>query len=119
MDSRQECPEVNTDYELIVRWLDGTVTTRGIEIEVEVAGGGDGTSSSGGAGALVPVTPIPIPGTYVTPVGVLSSVRLLPETGELPSPHVTEAPRPMSILELWSGAGLILGLILLAGLRRR
>ncbi len=115
MDSREECPEEDTEYELGVTWLDSTQTTRSIEIEVDAGGtggssGGDngtgtGTPTPGGTAAFVPVTPIPIVttpvsvvystpvqvssgGAVVTPVGVLASVQVLPETGYLsPSPH--------------------------------
>ena len=102
MDSRQECPTEDTTYELRVTWLDATKTKDGIEIEV--AGGDGGSSGSGGATATpagtavyVPVTPIPVIGTpastivgsggvVVTPVGVLGSVRILPETGHVSPP---------------------------------
>ena len=115
MDSRQECPEEETEYQLVVSWLDSTRTTRSIEVEVNDAGGdgenatGSGTPTPGGTGAFVPVTPILITstpvsvggnanpqataqnvsgGVVVTPVGVLGSVQVLPETGHLSSsPH--------------------------------
>jgi hypothetical protein len=113
MDSREECPEVDTEYELTVTWLDGTQATRTIEIEVDAedaGSSGDNDSSGqtptpGGTAAFVPVTPIPVAttpvsvsystpvqvssgGTVVTPVGVLGSVQMLPETGYLsPPPH--------------------------------
>jgi hypothetical protein len=103
MDSREECPTEDTTYELIVTWLDASQTTDDIEIEVEGGGdGGDGGSSSGGATATpagtavyVPVTPVPAStivasgGMVVTPVGVLGSVRILPETGHL-SPSMAQ-----------------------------
>jgi hypothetical protein len=108
MDSREECPEEETTYELTVTWLDSTETTRSIEIEVEVdetgdgsGGSGDGgnkTATPGGTATFVYVTPIPIVTTpvsavtstpaeagsgavVVTPVGALGSVKMLPETG--------------------------------------
>jgi hypothetical protein len=113
MDSREECPEVDTKYELAVTWLDSTQATRTIEIEVDAedaGSSGDNDSSGqtptpGGTAAFVPVTPIPVAttpvsvsystpvqvssgGTAVTPVGVLGSVQVLPETGYLsPPPH--------------------------------
>jgi hypothetical protein len=108
MDSRQECPEEETTYELVVTWLDSTETTRSIEIEVDVDGTGDGsgggdsggTPTPGGTATFVFVTPIPIATTpvsagnstpvqgasgavVVTPVGALGSVKVLPETGYL------------------------------------
>jgi hypothetical protein len=67
-DDREECPDNDTEYELIVRWLDGTKTTRNIEIEVNSGDSGDGSGGSGGSdgqsttsdtvGSFVPVTPI-------------------------------------------------------------
>jgi hypothetical protein len=116
MDSRQECPEEETEYQLVVSWLDSTRTTRSIEVEVNDAGGdgenatGSGTPTPGGTGAFVPVTPILITstpvsvggnsnpqataqnvsggGVVVTPVGALGSVQVLPETGyRSSSPH--------------------------------
>jgi len=110
MDSRDECPEEDTEYKLVVTWLDSTQTTRSIEVEVDVGGSsnsgtGAGTPTPGGTAAFVPVTPIPIAttpvsvsystpapvssaGAVVTPVGVLASVQVLPETGHVsPSPH--------------------------------
>jgi len=114
MDSRDECPEEETKYELDVIWLDSTQTTRTIKIEIDTGGTGDssgdngasdGTATPGGTAAFVPVTPIPVAttpvsvaynttvpvsssGAVVTPVGVLASVQVLPETGYMsPSPH--------------------------------
>lgn len=109
MDSREECPEETTTYELIVTWLDSSQTTRSIEIEVEDdsnggSGGSSGTATPSGTAAFVPVTPIPVIGTpvstvdpaatsvsyggvVVTPIGALGSVQVLPETGYLSSPH--------------------------------
>jgi hypothetical protein len=105
MDSRQECPEEQTTYELVVTWMDSTETTRSIEIEVDADGTGDGsggdsggTPTPGGTATFVFVTPIPIAttpvsagsstpvqgtsgGVVVTPVGALGSVKVLPETG--------------------------------------
>jgi hypothetical protein len=115
MDSRQECPEEETTYELVVTWLDSTETTRSIEIEVDADGTGDGggdngasggTPTPGGTATFVYVTPIPIAttpvsagnstpvqgasgGVVVTPVGALGSVKVLPETGYL-SPYPDE-----------------------------
>jgi hypothetical protein len=120
MDSRQECPEEETTYELVVTWLDSTETARSIEIEVEVDGTGDGSGGSGdnggtptpGANAtFVLVTPIPIATTpvsagystpvqgasgvvVVTPVGALGSVKVLPATGYR-SPNPDEEPDTM------------------------
>ena len=107
MDSREECPEETTTYELIVTWLDRSETTRSIEIEVDDDSnggnnGGTGTPTPSGTAAFVPVTPIPVIGTpvstaaatpvsgggvVVTPIGALGSVQVLPETGYLVSPH--------------------------------
>jgi len=111
MDSRDECPEEDTEYKLVVIWLDSTQTTRNIEVEIDVGDGssntgtGTGTPTPGGTAAFVPVTPIPVAttpvsvsystpasvssgGAVVTPVGVLASVHVLPETGHVsPSPH--------------------------------
>lgn len=89
-DERQECPEDNTEYQLIVTWLDASQSDSDtIEIEVHT-GGGNGSSDSGDAavstpGAFLAVTPIssqdipnnPLP----APTGVLGSVSVLPETG--------------------------------------
>lgn len=107
MDSREECPEEDTTYELDVTWLDGTNTERSIKIEVDEDDAGDnsgdsdassGTPTPAGTASFVPVTPIPVIGTpqasyqdasgsiVVTPVGVLGSVQTLPETGYWSSP---------------------------------
>jgi hypothetical protein len=154
MDTRQECPDEETDYDLIVSWLDGTRTTRGIEIEVNGASSGSSGSSGNSAGSgttapagttvFVPVTPIPIAGTpvstgggtvqqavyqstaggvVVTPVGVLGSVQVLPETGYR-SPPAADANQPGDNLaaaqprrQLWpalaSGLGVFLGIAVL------
>jgi hypothetical protein len=150
MDTREECPDEETDYDLIVSWLDGTRTTRGIEIDVNGASSGSSGSSAGGgtttpAGTtvFVPVTPIPIAGTpvsvgdgtvqqavyqstsggvVVTPVGVLASVQVLPETGYR-SPPAADANQPGDNLaaqprrRLWpalaSGLGIFLGIAVL------
>ncbi len=113
MDSREECPEEDTKYELTVTWLDSTQTTPTIKIDVGTDGSsssgdnstGNATPTPGGTAAFVPVTPIPIVttpvsvgystpvpvssgGAVVTPVGVLASVQMLPETGYMSaSPH--------------------------------
>jgi hypothetical protein len=106
MDSRDECPAEETDYDFIVTWLDGTQTTRSIEIEVDHtsdndnagdSSNGGGTPSPGGTGPFVPVTPVPFEqssqqtddGEFLAPIGVLGSVRLLPETGVLGPPSAT------------------------------
>jgi hypothetical protein len=85
LDQREECPSADATYKLIVRWLDGSKTTREIDIEVDenaAAGtgddntsGGSGNSSGessgsnngsdiaptpGGAGSFVNVTPIAV-----------------------------------------------------------
>jgi hypothetical protein len=148
MDSRQECPDEQTDYDLIVSWLDGTRTTRSIEVDVDDSSdsnsAGDGTTTAAGTAVFVPVTPIPIAGTpvsvgggtaqqavyqstsggvVVTPVGVLGSVQVLPETGYL-SPPVTDIkpsednlaaaqPRWRLWLALASGLGVFLGIAVL------
>jgi hypothetical protein len=158
MDSRQECPDEQTDYDLIVSWLDGTRTTRSIEVDVDDSSdsnsAGGGTTTSAGTAVFVPVTPIPIAGTpvsvgggtaqqavyqstsggvVVTPVGVLGSVQVLPETGYL-SPPVTDkkplednlgAARPRWRLWLAFASGLgifltvtVLGLTLVAKIVR-
>jgi hypothetical protein len=161
MDTRQECPDEDTDYELIVSWLDGTQTTRGIGIEVNGASSdgsgnsaGEGTTTPAGTAVFVPVTPIPIAGTpvsvgdgtvqqavyestsggvVVTPVGVLASVQLLPETGYLSPPGAGTNPSegnlvaPQPRRQLWpalaGGLGVflsiaVLGLALLAKIVR-
>lgn len=72
-DDREECPDDDTDYELIVRWLNGTKTTKGIEIEVHSDSGsgsssgssGDQSSTSTTVGSFIPVTPIAL--TSLTP----------------------------------------------------
>jgi hypothetical protein len=117
MDTRQECPDEQTDYDLIVTWLvDGTQTTRSINIDVDGSDNGSadgGTTTPAGTAVFVPVTPIPITGTpvsagggtaqqavyqdtsggaVVTPVGVLGSVQLLPETGYLSPPAADTNP---------------------------
>jgi hypothetical protein len=91
-DERQECPEDNTKYQLIVTWLDGS-KSEGDTIEVEVHTGGGNSSSSGGSGGAVAATPgaflavTPIPAQDIpnnplpAPTGVLGSVSVLPETG--------------------------------------
>jgi hypothetical protein len=116
MDSRQECPSRKTDYGLNVIWLDGTRTSRTIEVDVKTSSGGDSSTSAGtatpaGTAVFVAVTPIPVAispgsvaggssqspaslsasgGMVVTPVGVLRSVQVLPETGYL-GPPITDS----------------------------
>jgi hypothetical protein len=125
MDTRQECPDEDTRYDLIATWLDGTQTAPSIEVEVNGDTSGSGSNSAGGGtttpagtAVFVPVTPIPITGTpvsagggapqqavyqgasggaVVTPVGVLGSVQLLPETGYL-SPPASDSDRSEDIL---------------------
>jgi hypothetical protein len=41
MDSREECPEEDTTYELDVTWMDGTNTEQSIKIEVDEDDAGD------------------------------------------------------------------------------
>jgi len=89
-DERTECPEEDTQYRLIVSWLDGTVTWSDV-IEIKIgSGGGNGNGNGGGTsvpppGTFVPVTPVSMPGVIVvTPVGALDGVIYLPETGEMP-----------------------------------
>jgi hypothetical protein len=107
---RTECPDNDTDYELIVTWLDNSKSRSGIEIEVNGSGnGGDGSGSSGGGGGPVPtpgafvvVTPIayadvqaevtPIPGFFngagsgsITSDDILATIKELPETGLQPA----------------------------------
>jgi hypothetical protein len=151
MDTRQECPDEETDYDLIVSWLDGTRTTRGIEIEVDGGSSGSsgnsdggGTTTPAGTTVFVPVTPIPITstpvsaeggtaqqavyqstsgGVVVTPVGVLGSVQVLPETGYLSPPGAdtnqagdnlaAARPRWRLWLALASGLGIFLGIAVL------
>jgi hypothetical protein len=112
MDSRQECPSKKTDYGLNVIWLDGTRTSRTIEVDLKTSSGGDDSTSAGtatpaGTAVFVAVTPIPVAispgsvasgpsqspaslsasgGMVVTPIGVLASVQVLPETGYLGPP---------------------------------
>jgi hypothetical protein len=147
MDTRQECPDEQTDYDLFVTWLvDGTQTTRSIEIEVDGGGSGSGGSSAGGGtttpagtAVFVPVTPIPITGTpvstgggtaqqavyqetsggvIVTPVGVLGSVQVLPETGYLSPPAAAADPSKDSLAadktrwRLWPALVGVLGVFL-------
>ncbi len=86
LDDREECPVEDTQYILIVRWLDGTRTNQEIEIEVHTSGddeedgssgsggsssggSGDGTTS-GGVGEFIPVTPILITTGTPTPAPV-------------------------------------------------
>jgi hypothetical protein len=118
MDSREACPEEETDYELIATWLDGTQTTRSINIELKSqnkdSSGGGATATPVATGAWVAVTPIaigttpapaapapapaaPAPnssgGMMAAPTGRLTSVNTLPETGYGPPPSadVTQA----------------------------
>ncbi len=143
MDSREECPEEDTEYELGVTWLDSTQTTRTIEIEVDAEGtssSGDNDASSqtptpGGTAAFVLVTPIPVAttpvsvshstpvqvssgGAVVTPAGVLASVQVLPETGYLsPSPHEqtdrTKDDLPNRNLRWVLAGGLVLAVVVI------
>jgi hypothetical protein len=112
---RQECPDNDTEYELIVTWLDSSSTTNGIEITVHTAGDGSNGGSGGPGGGpvptpgpFVPVTPIPLSAVLATPisgntdgnsgsstpppVGLLASIVALPETGMLPSASTPSAP---------------------------
>jgi hypothetical protein len=148
MDSRQECPDEQTEYALIVSWLDGTQTTRSIEIDIDDSSdsnsAGGGTTTPAGTTVFVPVTPIPIAGTpvsvgggtvqqavyqstsggaVVTPVGVLGSVQVLPETGYLSPPGAGTNPSEDNLAaaqprrQLWpalaSGLGIFLGIAVL------
>jgi hypothetical protein len=113
MDSREECPTEETEYELVASWLDGSRTARSITVNMSSGGGsnngsgGSGaTATPGGTSVFVAVTPILLTGTpisapteggaapqgsmtssagavVVTPVGALGSVSTLPETGYL------------------------------------
>jgi hypothetical protein len=105
---RQECPDNDTDYELIVTWLDGSRSKDSIEIEVNGSGISSGGSGEGGGSAPTPgpfvvVTPIaysevqgevtPIPGFMNIPDSaslppdnaILASIVQLPETGSRPA----------------------------------
>lgn len=156
MDTRQECPDGETEYEFIVRWLDGARTVRQVEIEVDDNDDSDGdsggnsseqASTPGGTGSFVPVTPVPLQedtphqqsssapppgdssgGTIVTPVGVLGSVSVLPETGAPPGPSTGAADAHPRFLGPWvalafglgaSGISAIAGLTLLVMLLRQ
>jgi hypothetical protein len=141
MDSREECPTEETDYELVASWLDGSRTVR--SITVTMGGGGDGgngsgaTATPGGTSVFVPVTPIPISGTpvsvpqtapqgssassagavVITPVGALGSVSMLPETGYL-APSAEEATlSDLAAGQSWpgraSGLAIVVGAALL------
>ena len=111
MDSREACPAEETEYQLIATWLDGTQTTRSIEIEFksqnEDSSDGGATATPIATGSWVAVTPIPIGTTPVpvapspspaaptpnstggmmaAPSGRLNTVSTLPETGYGPPP---------------------------------
>jgi hypothetical protein len=105
LDDREECPIKDTDYELIVRWLDNTKTTSKIEVTVGESSstdtGSDSSSSSGTnnsgsgtnttVGVFVQVTPILITNTLfnirVTPVPGSSE-----DTAGAAVPAVSSAP---------------------------
>jgi len=150
----EECPGSTAEYRLIVYWLDGTKTTQSIKIKVSGSSsddGGDGEASltvtpGAGTGDFMPVTPLPISGggggqgatpqsvayqsatggAVVTPVGVLGSVILLPETGYGPPPAADEFQAPDSprlahlTWQLWplsaAESGVLLGSMVVIGL---
>jgi hypothetical protein len=105
-DDRQECPTEDTEYELMVSWLDGTYTkSERIKVKVDSNNGdgdsGNGSGTSATPASFVQVTPILLPSTpipvVVTPVGALGEIRYLPETGGAP-PHNTLVESINSIL---------------------
>lgn len=75
-DEREECPDVDTEYKLIVKWLDGSKTSDSIEIDVlddssdgsSSSSGGNGTGQDSGStvGVFIIVTPIAM--SSLTPV---------------------------------------------------
>jgi len=93
---REECPLQETEYQLLITWLDGSKEVSEV-IEIEVVSSGEENSASGSgtpaptAGAFVVITPIsvqPVPGGAATPTGALGAVTLLPETGFLESANI-------------------------------
>jgi hypothetical protein len=82
-DEREECPDKDTEYELSVKWLDGTKSAKTLEIEVHTDSSGSSNSGSSGgsgtgqssetttAGSFVPVTPIAL--TSLTPTAESSA----------------------------------------------
>lgn len=74
-DDREECPEADTEYKLTVKWLDGSKSSKSIEIDVRdgsssssSSSGGNGADQASGSteGAFIPVTPIAL--KSLTPV---------------------------------------------------
>jgi len=80
LDNRQECPDEDTKFELIVRWLDGTKTSGEIDIEVHSGSSSSGSisdansSGNGGAGEFAKVTPILMTTSTPTPIVAVASV---------------------------------------------
>ena len=90
-DDRQECPEKDSRYQLIVRWLDGTSDKeQKIDIKVEEAeastGGGSSSSggSSSGSGSTTGTGAAPAPATgafvMVTPILITNVLGPAPAT---------------------------------------
>jgi hypothetical protein len=117
LDDRQECPTEDTNFELIVRWLDKTKTTRKIEIEVHNTVSNDGSSSNnnsnGGsttdsgvinttAGVFVQVTPILITNTLfnirVTPVPGSAEAEASTAAAAIPAAPGEAPVKPSGIL---------------------
>ncbi len=120
--NRQECPDNETDYELIVTWSDGSKTGRRIEIKVNLdeSSGGSGGSGSGvnavpTPGAFVVVTPIALAeiqeataiannfdfnnldtagGSAPPSDAILATIVELPETGGLPAQTIAPKISP-------------------------
>lgn len=118
---RQECPAVETDYELLVTWLDHSTTSRRIEIKVNSDESSDGSGGSASGGAAVPT---PGPFVVVTPIAlaeileatevadsfnnsnpagggsappsdhILATIVELPETGGLPGHDIMQKSSP-------------------------
>ena len=116
LDDRQECPTEDTNYELIVRWLDSTKTTRKVEVEVDDSGSNnsDSSNNSGGgadngggvinttAGVFVQVTPILITNTLfnirVTPVPGSAEAQVSAAAPAIPAAPGEAAVKPSGIL---------------------
>jgi len=118
LDDREECPTEDTDYELVVRWLDATKMIRKIEVEVHNNGNTDSSSSSsnnsgGGAtdnggvinttaGVFVQVTPILITNTLfnirVTPVPGSAEAEASAAAAAVPAAPGEATVKPSGIL---------------------
>jgi hypothetical protein len=106
MDSREECLDDTTEYELIVTWSDNTEEAAQLEIEVSDqpssddsdGGGSSGTGGSGGGtpsvGTFIIVTPILITDSLAD----LASPQASPTPAALASSDGSNAPPPSGVL---------------------